>query len=90
MRRPLSTPRQRYYHLMSLVCEDLSTDAIETLVRKEQHPATAAQLTAVRQGRKVDLPWLIDLVRVGLPDFELPVELLPTEEPAPLFAPATT
>ena len=76
MHEPLSTDKQRYYQLMALVCEDLATSAIDALVRKG-HVATAAQLTAVRHARKVNLPWLLDLVREGLPAFQIPAQLLP-------------
>ncbi|MDO7875513.1 hypothetical protein Q5H93_12285 [Hymenobacter sp. ASUV-10] len=87
MHAPLTTPRQQYYQLMALVCEDLPTTAVDTLVR-QGHEATAEQLRAVRQSRKTHLGWLIDLVRVGLPDFVIPAELLPVvpvRRPAPLF-----
>ncbi len=76
MHAALTTDRQRFYYLMSLVCEDLPTGALDALVR-QGHEATAEQLRAVRQCRKVSLPWLIDLVRVGLPDFPIPAQLLP-------------
>ena len=85
MQGPLSTDKQKYYHLMALVCEDLATTTIDQLVRGGHH-ATTAQLTAVRQGRRIDLPLLIDLVRAGLPQFPIPAELLPTAVPQPLFA----
>lgn len=84
MLAPLTTDRQKYYQLMALVCEDLATTAIDALVRRG-HPATAAQLTAVRHARKAHLQWLIDLVRVGLPKFAIPAELLPAPTPAPLL-----
>ena len=87
MHEPLSTDRQRYYQLMALVCEDLATSAIDALVRKG-HAATTSQLTAVRHARKVNLPWLLDLVREGLPDFPIPAHLLPVAPPrvrVPLF-----
>jgi hypothetical protein len=64
---------------MALVCEDLSpaaTLAIDELVRGG-HPASSAQLTAVRNGRSPNLVWLIDLVRKSLPDFPIPSEVLP-------------
>ena len=78
----LSTDKMRYYQLLALVCEDLHTSAIDALVRSE-HVATTAQLTAIRQGRKINLPWLIDLVRIGLPEFPIPAALLPIVVPAP-------
>ena len=71
---------------MSLVCEDLPASASDTLARSE-HPATYEQLRAVRQSRKIDLPWLLDLVRVGLPDFSIPAEVLPVATPAKVGVP---
>ena len=87
MHAPLTTDRQKYYQLMALVCEDLPTTTIDTLVR-QGHEASAEQLRAVRQSRKTHLGWLIDLVRVGLPDFVIPATLLPAmsvRSAAPLF-----
>jgi len=86
MHAPLTTDRQRFYHLMALVCEDLPTTALDALVRSG-HAATAEQLRAVKQCRKVSLPWLIDLVRVGLPDFPIPAQLLPAVAPARAVVP---
>jgi hypothetical protein len=79
----------KYYQLMALVCEDLTANskAIDTLVRGG-HEATSAQLSAVRFGRHVNLAWLIDLVRVILPQFTIPLDVLPAEPvatTAPLF-----
>ncbi|MGI4866133.1 MAG: hypothetical protein ACRYFZ_19570 [Janthinobacterium lividum] len=85
MHAPLTTERQKYYQLMALVCEDLATTAIDALVR-QGHPATAAQLIAVRHARKAHLQWLIDLVRAGLPSFVIPLDLLPTATLQPLFS----
>lgn len=76
MHAPLSTDKMKYYQLLALVCEDLATTAIDQLVRGGHH-ATTAQLTAVRQGRRIDLTLLVDLVRVGLPNFVIPFDLLP-------------
>lgn len=76
----LSTDKMRYYQLLALVCEDLHTSAIDALVRKG-HKASTATLTAVRQGRKIDLGLLLDLVRIGLPDFVIPAEVLPVVVP---------
>jgi len=77
----LSTDKMRYYQLLALVCEDLHTSAIDALVRSD-HAASTATLTAVRQGRKIDLVLLLDLVRIGLPDFVIPAEVLPLVVPA--------
>jgi len=85
MHVPLSTDRMKYFALLALVCEDLSpsaTPAIDRLV-KNNHAASSAQLTAVRNGRSPNLAWLLDLVRESLPAFPIPAELLP----APVLAP---
>ena len=70
---------------MSLVCEDLPSNTVDALVRAG-HEATTEQLRAVRQCRKVHLPWLIDMVRVGLPKFPIPDEVRPVT-PALVDAP---
>ena len=80
MQAPSTTDRQKTFYLLALVCEDLPTSAIDSLVRRG-HEATTAQLTAVRLGRKTQLHWLIDLIRAGLPDFVIPPELLPPASP---------
>ena len=51
MHAPLTTERQKYHHLYSLVCEDLPTKAVDALVRKG-HKATTEELRAVRQSHK--------------------------------------
>jgi hypothetical protein len=84
MHLPLTTDRQRFYQLLSLVCEDIATKEIDALVRNG-HAASASQLLAVRWGRKVNLPWLIDLTEASLPQFKIPAELRPAQVPAPLF-----
>lgn len=69
----------KYYQLMALVCEDLTataTKAIDSLVRAG-HEASSSQLTAVRVGRSPNVAWLIDLVRVALPQFQIPEEVMP-------------
>ncbi len=78
MSTPLRTDRQRYYHLFSLVCEDLPVGLVDAVVQ-QGHEAPASQLLAVRNARKPHLSWLIDLVRAGLPNFEIPASLLPAE-----------
>lgn len=86
MQAPLTTERQKYHHLYSLVCEDLPTKAVDALVRKG-HEATTEELRAVRQSRKPHLAWLIDLIRIGLPDFQIPAEVMPVVTPARVSAP---
>jgi hypothetical protein len=83
------TEKQKYYALQSLVCETLPTSAIDALIRQGYDlPGTA--LIQVRIGRTINLPALIELVRVGLPQFQIPEQLLPASAPAeqsavPLF-----
>jgi len=37
--------------------------------------------------RKPHLTWLIDLIHIGLPDFQIPAQLLPVVTPARIAAP---
>ncbi|MBF9239494.1 hypothetical protein I2I05_19025 [Hymenobacter sp. BT683] len=73
------TDRQKYFHLLALVCEDLHASAVDVAVRGG-HEASSVKLMGVRHGRYIKLAWLIDLVRIGLPDFSIPAELLPAEK----------
>ena len=84
MHPPLTTDRQRYHHLYSLVCEDFPTGIVDVMLR-DGHPATVSQLTMVRNGRKPHLHWLIDLVATGMPHFRIPEELRPSTAATPLF-----
>jgi hypothetical protein len=82
------TEKQKFYHLYAQVCETLPTSAIDTLIRSDFKEASSVQLVQVRQGRQINLPWLVALVKAGLPDFVISPELLPADaEPAaaPLF-----
>lgn len=85
------TEKQKFYHLYAEVCETLPTSAIDTLIRSDFKEASSVQLVQVRQGRQINLPWLVALIKVGLPDFEIPEQWLPAAPvPAatPLFQPA--
>jgi hypothetical protein len=73
------TEKQKYYRLQSHVCESLPTSAINALVRTG-FPLGPLALVQVRNGRSVNLKALIELVRLGLPDFKIPAELFPAEE----------
>ncbi|HEX8659202.1 MAG TPA: hypothetical protein VF690_16805 [Hymenobacter sp.] len=72
------TDKQKYYHLLALVCEQLPTTAVDEVVRSG-HEAGATKLMSVRHGRIINLPWLVDLVRVGMPTFSIPQDLFPAE-----------
>ncbi|UOR06488.1 hypothetical protein MUN82_05180 [Hymenobacter aerilatus] len=49
--------------------------------------ARSVQLVRVRQGRqiKINLPWLIKLVEMGLPSYQIPDELRLVPAEVPLF-----
>jgi len=81
------TDKQKYYYLYAEVCETLPIGAIDLLVRSGFEEASARTLITVRQGRLINLPLLIKLVEVGLPDYNIPEFLrpAPAAAAAPLF-----
>jgi hypothetical protein len=78
------TERQKYLRLLSIVIEDLPTSAIDALI-KTDYQASASMLNNVRIGRSHQLGHLVALVRIGLPTYQIPAELLPAPTPAPLL-----
>lgn len=72
------TEKQKFYRLLSYVCEELPTSAINELVR-QGYQMGAVSLMQVRQGRTINLPALVALTQVGLPGFSIPAEILPAE-----------
>lgn len=80
------TEKQKFHHLYAEVCEMLPTSAIDALIRSGFPEASSVQLVQVRQGRQLNLPWLVALIRVGLPHYEIPAEWLPAAVP-PVVAP---
>jgi hypothetical protein len=70
------TEKQKFYRLLSEVCEDLPTSAINAAIAGG-YDAPAVQLVHVRQGRIINLPHLVALITYGMPDFRIPTELLP-------------
>jgi hypothetical protein len=70
------TEKQKFYRLLSLVCEDLPTSAVSDAIAGG-YKANALQLIHVRQGRTINLPHLVKLIEVGLPHFPIPTELRP-------------
>jgi hypothetical protein len=79
------TEKQKFYRLLSLVCEDLPTSAISDAIASG-YEANAVQLIHVRQGRTINLPHLVKLIEVGLPHFSIPDDLRPAP-PARVSAP---
>ena len=70
------TNKQKFYRLFSEVCELLPTSAINSAI-SAGYEANAVHLIHVRQGRTINLPHLVALIYYGLPDFSIPVDLLP-------------
>ena len=77
------TDKQKFYRLLSEVCEDLPTSAINAAIAGG-YDANAVTLVGVRQGRIINLPHLVKLIEVGMPKYSIPVDLLPA--PAPVRA----
>jgi len=79
------TEKQKYFRLLSHVCESLPTSAIDKLIATGYALGSTA-LMQVRIGRTINLAALVALVRVALPDFEIPAELLPAPQPVSLLS----
>lgn len=78
------TEKQKYFHLVGEVCEMLNPSVVDQAVRNG-HPMPIISLNNVRLGRKVDLAALTQLVRLGLPEFDIPAHLRPGQVDVPLF-----
>ena len=70
------TEKQKYYLLLGEVCEKLTADTVEQAIRTG-HTASFGTLNNSRFGRNVNLPVLVDLVTLGLPDYSIPAHLRP-------------
>lgn len=70
------TEKQKYFYLLAEVCEKLTSDAVERAIRGG-HTSSIGTLNNARIGRNVNLPVLVDLVTLGLPDYEIPAHLRP-------------
>lgn len=73
------TEKQKYFRLLSFVCESLPTSAIDAVLKGDDILLGAIALAQVRVGRTINLKALVALVRAGLPNFLIPEELLPSE-----------
>ena len=73
------TEKQKFYRLLSEVCEVLPTKAINAAIAGGYN-MNAVQLLQVRQGRIINLPHLVAMIHFGLPGFNIPAELLPKPE----------
>jgi hypothetical protein len=79
------TDKQKFYRLLSFVCEELPTSVINELVQSG-YPLGAVALMQVRQGRVINLPALVAMVHKALPAYQIPVDLLPAPAAQPLFS----
>jgi hypothetical protein len=70
------TEKQKYFRLLSHVCDGLPTSAVDAVI-KDGYPLGATALAQVRVGRTINLKALVALVNAGMPDFQIPEELLP-------------
>ncbi|GAA3953749.1 hypothetical protein [Hymenobacter algoricola] len=70
------TDKQKYFHLMGEVCEQLAPDAVDATVRAG-YKTPSNLLAMVRLGRRANLPDLVAMVEVSLPAFEIPTHLRP-------------
>jgi hypothetical protein len=74
------TDKQKYYHLLAEVIEDLPFYAPTQAIRAgygDQYPSAATRLAHVKQGKVACLPDLIAMVEITMPDFEIPPHLRP-------------
>ena len=72
------TEKQKFHRLYSFVCEDIPTSAVDELARRG-YPLPTTAIMQVRQGRVINLDVLVNLVRLALPAFQIPDELLPAQ-----------
>ena len=77
------TEGQKYLKLLSIVIEDLPSDAVDTVVRYG-YEAKTTMLNNMRIGRVMNLEHLVALVGYGLPKYQTSAELLPAPATVPL------
>ncbi|SHL86944.1 hypothetical protein [Hymenobacter psychrotolerans] len=80
------TEKQKYYALLSLVCETLPHYAVDRAIRAgygQQYASAATRLGHVKQGKVAHLPDLVALVESSMPEFPIPAHLRPNETPQP-------
>lgn len=74
------TDRQKYYHLLGEVCELMPSSAVDSAIRAghgQDYKSASTRLHHVKQGKVASLPDLLALIRVSMPDYEVPGHLLP-------------
>ncbi|UOR06717.1 hypothetical protein MUN82_06360 [Hymenobacter aerilatus] len=76
------TEKQKFYHLLGDVCEDMPHYAVDTAIRAgygQQYASASTRLQHVKQGKVACLPDLVALVEHSMPDFSIPAHLLPAQ-----------
>ena len=86
------TEKQKYYHLLGEVCEDMPSSAVDSAIRAgygQEHKSASTRLHHVKQGKVASLADLLALIRYAMPGYEVPAHLLPDEasaaQPTPLL-----
>lgn len=77
------TDKQKYYHLLGEVCEDMPSSAVDSTIRSgygREYASASTRLHHVRQGKVASLPDLVAMIRAAMPAYEIPAHLLPAEE----------
>lgn len=69
------TEREKYHSLQALICEKLPYYAAQMVATAKG--GALARWQNVKAGKVISLPDLVTLIRVALPDFEIPAHLLP-------------
>jgi hypothetical protein len=74
------TDKQKYFHLLAEVCEDMPYYAVDHAVRAgigQEYRSASIRLAHVKQGKVASLPDLVKLIEISMPDFEIPTHLRP-------------
>jgi hypothetical protein len=82
--------QEKFYYLLAMVCRKMPRYAVDLAISAgygaEYGATVQRRLYNVKQGKVVNLPDLVALVRHSLPDFEIPSHLLPDAQPVPVTA----
>jgi hypothetical protein len=84
------TEKQKYYHLLGEVCEDMPSSAVDSAIRAgygQEHKSASTRLHHVKQGKVASLTDLVALIRYSMPDYQVPAHLLPEAAAAPVEVP---
>ncbi len=82
----VETDKQKFFHLLGDVCEDLPVDVAFPVWSAGFHHIPANRLQLIRIGKVVDLPALVIIIQACLPDFKIPTEYNIPAVPAKVLA----